>query len=187
MSGISAYNAQYAAASGKKVYTTESGHEYWLSTEDNSSLDISDFFSLIAAQLSNQDFMNPTDNTEFMAQLAQFSALKMQEDILYSSNATFASSLIGKTVVAAKIDSAGKIVNTTGVMERIAFSSGGFEFYIDGKAFTLENLMEIKVAATTPPAEGEEDNSPEGPTDPADETDPTDPTDPTDSADSGEA
>lgn len=159
MGGISGYNSQYAATDGKKIYTTESGHKYWLSTEDNSSVDISDFFSLIAAQLSNQDFMNPTDNAEFLAQLAQFTAMQMQQDILYSTNAAFASSLIGKTVIAAKIDSKGNVVSTTGVVERIAFSSGGYEFYVDGKSFTLENLMEIKVPDTPAQTGGESNNS----------------------------
>lgn len=159
MGGISGYNSQYAATDGKKVYTTESGHKYWLSTEDNSSVDISDFFSLISAQLSNQDFMNPTDNAEFLAQLAQFTAMQMQQDILYSTNAAFASSLIGKTVIAAKIDSNGDVVSTTGVVERIAFSSGGYEFYVDGKAFTLENLMEIKAAQSTPKTEETNNNT----------------------------
>ncbi len=167
MGGISGYNSQYAATDGKKVYTTEGGHKYWLSTEDNSSVDISDFFSLIAAQLSNQDFMNPTDNAEFLAQLAQFTAMQMQQDILYSTNAAFASSLIGKTVIAAKIDSNGNVVSTTGVVERIAFSSGGYEFYVDGKSFTLENLMEIKVP-DTPAQTGDEGNNSGGPNNPED-------------------
>ncbi len=173
MGGISGYNSQYSSSGAKKVYTTESGHQYWLSTEDNSSLDISSFFKLIAAQLSNQDFMNPTDNTEFLAQLAQFTAMQMQQDILYSTNAAFASSLIGKTVVAAKLDSSGKVISTTGVVERIAFSSGGYEFYVDGKAFTLENLMEIKVASssTKPEDESSQPVDPDNTEDPGDSGD----------------
>ncbi|MFA9381736.1 MAG: flagellar hook assembly protein FlgD [Acetanaerobacterium sp.] len=172
MDGISGYNSQYSSASDKRMYTTESGHEYWLATEDNSSLDIQDFFSLIASQLSNQDFMNPTDNTEFMAQLAQFTALQMQESILYSSNASFASSLVGKTVVAAKVDSEGNVVSTTGVVERIAFSSGGYEYYVDGEKFSLENLMEIH--ATDPADESDEPDDPEDPEDVEDSEDPVD-------------
>lgn len=166
MSSISGYNSQYRSVNNKKVYTTESGHKYWLTTEDNSGLNISDFFSLIAAQLSNQDFMNPTDNTEFLAQLAQFTALQMQENILYAANASFASSLIGKTVIAAKLDSTGKVVQTTGVVERIAFSSGGYEFYVNGQAFSLENLMEIKAAQSSSETNGENNNSGDSDTNP---------------------
>lgn len=40
------------------------------------SLDKNDFLKLLVAQLQHQDPMQPTDNTQFMAQLAQFSTLE---------------------------------------------------------------------------------------------------------------
>ncbi len=143
MSYIPGYSSQYSNSTGKQVYTTETGTEYWYS-DGKTGMDIQDFFSLIAAQLANQDPMNPSDQTEFMSQLASFSALQMQESILYATNASFVSSLVGKTVVCAKLDSSGNVVSTTGVVERVIYSSGNYEFVVDGKTFTLENLMEVK-------------------------------------------
>ena len=43
---------------------------------DVSSLGKDDFLTLLIAQLRNQDPLNPADNTEFVAQLAQFSTLE---------------------------------------------------------------------------------------------------------------
>lgn len=175
MNSVTGYGSQYATApanNGKKMYKTEDGHEYWLSTEDNSSMDISDFFSLIAAQLSNQDFMNPTDNTEFLAQLAQFTAMQMQENVLYAANASFASSLVGKTVIAAKIDSTGNLINTTGVVDRIVFTDDGYEFYIGKTSFKMENLMEIVTPKAPEPSEGNEGDDPKQPPE-AGDADPT--------------
>ncbi len=39
------------------------------------TLDQSDFLALMSAQLKNQDPTKPVDNTEYVAQMAQFSAL----------------------------------------------------------------------------------------------------------------
>ncbi len=41
---------------------------------DNSDKDLSvqDFFNMMVKQLTNQDFMNPVDDTQYLAQMAQF-------------------------------------------------------------------------------------------------------------------
>lgn len=45
-------------------------------TEENSELGKEDFMTLLMVELQNQDPLNPMDNTEFVAQLAQFSSLE---------------------------------------------------------------------------------------------------------------
>lgn len=67
-----------------------------------------DFLQLLVAQLRNQDPINPMENTEFIAQLAEFSALEQSQNmakgledlqiIMQSVNNSLASSLIGKNV-----------------------------------------------------------------------------------------
>ena len=69
-----------------------------------------DFLSLLVAQLQNQDPLNPSDSTEFTAQLAQFSSLEQLQNIndtlagfeVYQStlNNIQSSGFIGKTVTA---------------------------------------------------------------------------------------
>jgi flagellar basal-body rod modification protein FlgD len=49
------------------------------STKDNGlSADFNTFLKLLTAQLRNQDPLNPSDSTEFVAQLAQFSGVEQQ-------------------------------------------------------------------------------------------------------------
>lgn len=47
-------------------------------SSDNPMADFDTFLQLLTAQLANQDPLNPTDGTEFTAQLAQFSSLEQQ-------------------------------------------------------------------------------------------------------------
>ncbi|PID39981.1 MAG: hypothetical protein CR984_05590 [Proteobacteria bacterium] len=78
--------------------------------QDNSVMGKDDFLSLLVAQLQHQDPLNPSDSTEFTAQLAQFSSLEQLQNIgdalngfeVYQStlNNIQASNFIGKTVTA---------------------------------------------------------------------------------------
>lgn len=71
-------------------------------------LDKNAFLRLMVTQLNNQDPLNPQDNSEFISQLAQFSAVEGIENLnstveviatsLQSSQALQASALVGRTV-----------------------------------------------------------------------------------------
>lgn len=58
-----------------------------LSTQSNGNLDKDAFLRLLTTQLSNQDPLNPMEDREFIAQLAQFTSLEQMQEL----NKTFAS------------------------------------------------------------------------------------------------
>lgn len=57
-----------------------------------------DFMSLLLVQLQYQDPLNPMDNQEMMAQMAQFSALEQMLNIANTTNKQLAAGLVGKFV-----------------------------------------------------------------------------------------
>jgi flagellar basal-body rod modification protein FlgD len=77
---------------------------------DNVAAQKSEFMNLLVAQMQNQDPLNPTDSTQFVSQLAQFSALEQQAttndklDSLTQAQESSARanlvSMVGKTVTA---------------------------------------------------------------------------------------
>ena len=86
-----------------------------------------DFLKLLVAQLQHQDPMNPTDNTEFMAQMTSYSTLE-QVTNMAKSNAEMAATLgmqqslglIGRTVT--YVDEGG--ASHTGVVEKVVTEGG---------------------------------------------------------------
>ena len=110
----------------------------------DSTLDTNDFLRLLAAQMSNQDVMNPMQDTEFISQMAQFTSLQSIENLSQVSYSQYGASLVGKTVTVAKNDNLGKYTEDTGVVSACNFTSGGFELLVNGKTYDLASVMEVK-------------------------------------------
>lgn len=61
------------------------------------------FLKLLITQLTNQDPLQPQDQSQFLAQLAQFSTVEGVNNVVSSQSRLQASSLLGKTVDAQRI------------------------------------------------------------------------------------
>lgn len=98
-----------------------------------------DFLKLLTTELRNQDPMQPMDDTQSVAQLAQFSALSSTQE-LNSSFQNFqsnfgvmqASGLIGKSVTVVSTDATGNSSNITGTVGSIAVQNGVPYFTMTG-------------------------------------------------------
>lgn len=94
------------------------------------------FLSLLVAEMTNQDPMEPTSNTEFVTQMAQFTSLQYSKDAATYSQSNYASSLVGKTVTASKMDGS-KQVTKTGVVQSVMKNGDKYTLKIDGVSFEL--------------------------------------------------
>ena len=112
-----------------------------------SSLGPDAFLSLLTTQLQNQDPLNPVDDTQSVAELAQFSQLQASTN-LESSFSTFqqnfgvvqSASLIGQTVtVSGASTGSDSSSNVTGVVSGVTVTNGTPSFTLNnssGQAIT---------------------------------------------------
>lgn len=90
----------------------------------SNTLNYNDFLKLMIAQLKNQDPLNPTDSTQYMSQIAQFSSVEQAintnsklDQLLVNSNISQASTMIGLTLKSPD--------GTTGVIQSVRIDSSG--------------------------------------------------------------
>jgi flagellar basal-body rod modification protein FlgD len=140
----SATSATSAAASA----STDSA-----SNDKTRQLGKQDFLKLLMAQLQNQDPLKPMDDTQMIAQMAQFSALEatqqLQQTIQQSNNVQTifqAGALIGKYIQANESDG----TSTTGAVTGVDFTSTNGvvspTLQVDGKDVDYSNI--VKVSST---------------------------------------
>jgi|SRR5579884_862847 len=118
-------------------------------TDPSQQLGANQFLQLLTTELQNQDPLNPVDDTQSVAQLAQFSALQATQELNtsfqnFQSNfgVLQASSLIGKTVTVVSTDGTGNSSNITGTVSTIAVQNGQPYFTMtgsNGKALSDNN------------------------------------------------
>lgn len=124
--------------------------EYFQESNSNSMISIETFYKLLMAEMTNQDPLEPTSNTEFVSQLASFSALQTNTDSLYYNTIAYATSLAGKTVtVATQGASKDDLDIVTGVVTGVDISDEkDIEVYINGERYKLKNVMNVVGAAS---------------------------------------
>jgi len=108
------------------------------------TLNMDDFFSLMVAQLSNQDMYNTMDDSQFMAQMAQFSMVQALSDLNTMSSTAYSVGLIGKEVTVAENNEDGSLNSVTGIVEGVNLFNGAAMVVVEGKAYDLSSIMIVK-------------------------------------------
>ncbi len=104
------------------------------------------FLNLLVAEMTNQDPLEPTSNTEFVTQMAQFTQLQYSQDSSTYAKANYASSLVGKTVTASKMEGA-ELVTKTGVVESVVKSGDTYTVSIGGVSFDISKISSVAETA----------------------------------------
>ena len=121
--------------------TTMSSLSSTTTTESSSTLDMEDFLNLMVAEMQNQDPLEPTDNSTYMAQLATYSQVEATDEMNSTLKEEFAAQLVGKqVVVATDLTSSGTADGTVDYYETI---SGTTYLSINDKLYDIDDLKAV--------------------------------------------
>lgn len=113
-----------------------------------SNLGYDDFLKLLSAEMQYQDPLEPTSNTDYVAQMATFSQLEatlsMKESMASSNDQTTKSaalSLVGKEVIVTDKDSASGYYS--GKVDYVTYKDGKIQLSINEKMYDYSSLYSV--------------------------------------------
>lgn len=140
MSSVSGTNTPISVEDAQKTTSTTK-------TTDASKLDSSSFLTLLMAQLSHQDPMNPMDDSQIMTQMVQMNSVQEMEnmntslkELQYSSQLLSSAAFIGRTV-AYQVD---EDTVSSGTVTCVTVDDGTVNVTIDDVNVPLSDIIGIK-------------------------------------------
>lgn len=113
-----------------------------------SKMGYDEFLNLLCAEMQYQDPLEPTKNTDYVAQMATFSQLEatlaMKDSVgtsAVASESSLANSLVGKNVIVKDTSSATGF--TTGTVDYVMYKDGSIFMSIENKLYELGDLDTI--------------------------------------------
>ena len=102
------------------------------------------FMQILVAQMKYQDPLEPTSNTEYIAQYAQFTQVEQLSNMANAMALSRASEMVGKTVlVQSQNPDTGKTVEVTGVVDFVTYSGNKAYLSINGTNYDIESVAQV--------------------------------------------
>lgn len=111
--------------------------------KSGSAMDKDSFLQLLVAQMKYQDPMEPTSNTEYISQYAQFSELEAMNNLSSNMDLQRATSLVGKEVIVKSTGASGETVYTQGKVDFVSSEGTKAFLTVDGKKFSIDDLDSV--------------------------------------------
>ena len=123
----------YATSTGSNTSTSKS-------TSGTSGLGESDFLNLLITQLKNQNPLEPMKDTDFIAQLANFSNLQQMTSVNTNISAMNAAGLIGKQITTSD--------GLSGTVSQVSIDAGNPSVYVGSKKYAMSDITNITNASS---------------------------------------
>ena len=125
---------------GKIVETTSQNSLKNTSKLNNNGMDKDAFLQLLVAQMQYQDPLEPTSNTEYISQYAQFSQVEQMQNMAASTELARAGSLVGQEVYIKTTTSSGETKHVQGKVDYVVYENGKAYLSIDEQLYSLDDL-----------------------------------------------
>jgi len=103
------------------------------------------FMQLLCAQMKYQDPLEPTSNTEYISQYAQFTQVEQMQNMAQNMALNRASDMVGKTVQITEVDeSTGETTSVVeGVVDYVSYSNGDAYVSVNGSKYSLDDVTAV--------------------------------------------
>lgn len=128
---------------GKIVETASQTSLKKANSKNNNGMDKEAFLQLLVAQMQYQDPLEPTSNTEYVSQYAQFSQVEQIQNMAASTDLARASSLVGETVYVKTTSSTGAPGLKEGKVDYVVFENNKAYLSIEESLYSIDDLDTI--------------------------------------------
>ncbi len=108
--------------------------------EAGSDMDKDAFLQLLVAQMKYQDPLQPTSNTEYISQYAQFSQVEQMQNMAASVELQRASQLVGQNVYVKTTTSSGETKYIQGKVDYVVYENNKAYLAINESLYSLDDL-----------------------------------------------
>lgn len=129
-----------AVEDGKIVESASQSSLKNTSKTGNDSMDKDAFLQLLVAQMKYQDPLQPTSNTEYISQYAQFSQVEQMQNMAASMDLQRASSLVGQEVYMKTTTSSGETKYVQGKVDYVVYENGKAYLSINEQMYSIDDL-----------------------------------------------
>lgn len=109
----------------------------------DNTLTMDSFMKLLAAQLQNQDMMNPMKDNEFMQQMTQMATITAMNTMTDVAVTSYAASLVGKEVTLATITESNDMKEIVGTVTGSGLYGGKQVIFVNGESYYLSSVMAV--------------------------------------------
>lgn len=133
----------FAPVENGQIVETASQSSLKKANSQKNGMDKEAFLQLLVAQMQYQDPLEPTSNTEYISQYAQFSQVEQIQNMAASTELARASSLVGETVYIKTTSSSGEPKYVEGKVDYVMFENNKAYLSIDESLYSIDDLDTI--------------------------------------------
>lgn len=101
------------------------------------------FLQLLVAQMKYQDPLEPTSNTEYISQYAQFSQVEQMQNMAGSMTLQRASGLVGENVIIETETASGNSTTVQGIVDYVTYENNKAFLSINGSLYSMDDVKNV--------------------------------------------